>query len=67
MSLLTVCISAAIAVFVLLSILALVMRIILWAFPAPQKDDEVALYAAIVTAAQRAYPGSVVTRIEEVR
>ena len=67
MSLLSICVSAAVAVFVLLSILALVMRLILWAFPAPPVDDDVALYAAIATAAQRAYPGSVVTRIEEVR
>ncbi len=67
MSLLVVCVSAAVAVFALLAILALLMRVILWAFPAPAQDDDVALYAAIVSVAQRAYPGRVVTKIEEVR
>ncbi len=67
MSLLGICVSAAIAVFLLLSILALVMRLILWAFPAAEPDDDVVVYAAVAAVAQRAFPGSVVTRIEEVR
>jgi len=67
MSLLGICLWAAVAVFILLSVLAVVMRLILWAFPAPEPGTDAAVVAAIAAAVERAYPGTVVTSIEEVR
>lgn len=63
--LLTTCIAAFISVFVLLTVLAAIMRLMLIIFPQRQKGLDSTLVAVISTAARSAYPGSVVTRIEE--
>jgi hypothetical protein len=65
LSLLTMCIAAFISVFILLFLLAAIMRLMLIIFPQRQRDFEPALVAAITSAARAAYPGSAVTRIEE--
>ena len=64
-NLLTVCGTAFVAVFVLLAILALVIRLITLAFPLRWERDDAALAAAISTVAATVYPGVRVTRIEE--
>lgn len=67
-NLLLVCLSSFIAVFVLLALLALVMRGLMAVFPerTPADDgtDPVVL-AAVTTAASAAFPGMRVTSVEE--
>ena len=65
MSLFTVCISAFVAVFILLSILAFTMRLILAVFPEKMVESNVALIAAISTTYNSIYPGTKITKIEE--
>jgi hypothetical protein len=76
-SLLVMCLNAFVAVLVLLSVLALVMRLLLIVFPASgaavtaghggdaHGGGDPALAAAISVAAQMVVPGARVTRIEE--
>ena len=66
-SLIFVCVSAFIAVFVLLTVLALVMRFILVAFPEKEKKFDAAIIAALTTTMQTVYPGTTIKKIEEVK
>ena len=63
--LLIICGTAFLAVFVILVILAIVIRLICMAFPLRGDSDDAALVAAIGTAAATIYPGARVTRIKE--
>jgi hypothetical protein len=66
--LLFVCLSSLLAVFVLLTILAVTMRILVAVFPETLKKlatSDSALLAAITTAVTSIYPGMRVTRVEE--
>lgn len=63
-SLLLVCVIAFLAVFVLLGLLALIMRLLIAALPEKPKSDA-PLLAAVTTAASAAHPGMKVTRVEE--
>ena len=65
LGLLFVCLSALLAVFVLLTILAIIMRILIAAFPEKLAKSDAALLAAVTTAAASIYPGMRVTRVEE--
>ena len=65
-SLLVVCAAAFVAVLVLLSVLAGMIRGLTAIFP-PQETSDPALVAAISAAAARAYPGMVVKSIQEKR
>lgn len=66
--LLVVCVAAFTAVFVMLGVLALVMRALIALFPerAPSSIDP-AVVAAVTVAASAAYPGTRIARIEESR
>ncbi|MBD3403387.1 hypothetical protein GF420_10865 [candidate division GN15 bacterium] len=64
--LITVCLVAFAAVFILLSILALIMRAIVAIFPERRSGSDQAIYAAIASTYQSLYPGTKVTRIEEI-
>lgn len=64
-NLLLVSIVAFAAVFVLLTVLALIMRVIVSALPYKESKTDAALYAAITSTYQSVYPGTKVTRIEE--
>ena len=64
-NLLTVCGAAFLTVFVLLFILAIVIRLTTLAFPPRDETDSAALIAAISGAVATVYPGARVTRIEE--
>jgi hypothetical protein len=63
--LVSICISAFLAVFVLLSILAAVMRLILVIFPERNGGSDMAVIAAVTSAMNSIYPGSQITKIEE--
>jgi hypothetical protein len=65
LDLLAVCASAFAGVFVLLSVLALVMRLILVLFPVKEADSNSALIAAVSTVVHAMYPDTKITKIEE--
>ena len=66
--LLTICLSAFVAVFLLLSALAVVMRVLIVVFPQRVADDsDAAVLAAVTSAVTAAYPGTKVTKVEEIR
>lgn len=65
-NLLVICAAAFIAVIVLLSFLAGVIRVLTALFPVVD-DADAALVAAISSAAARAYPGTRITNIKEIR
>lgn len=66
MDLISVCISAFIGVFVLLTLLALVMRLIIVLFPEKGIDDS-AVIAAVTTTVSTLFPGTKITKIEEIK
>jgi hypothetical protein len=60
------CISALVAVFVLLGALSAVMRVMLLVFPARmERSADMAMLAAVTSAVEAAHPGMRVTNIEE--
>ena len=65
--LLMICISAFAAVFVLLAILALLMRLIIVVFPEKKGVGDAAVVAAVTTVMQTLYPGTKVTKVEEIK
>lgn len=65
-SLVVVCGTAFIAVFLLLSVLAIIIRLVTLVFPAEDTDDA-ALVAAVNAAIARTYSGCHVVRLEEER
>jgi hypothetical protein len=65
-NLLIISASAFIAVIVLLSLLASIIRLLTIIFPVEEGLDG-AVIAAIASAAARAHPGSRITKIEEIR
>lgn len=61
-----ICLSAFLAVFVLLSLLAALMRLLITAFPPiASAGTDAALVAAVTSAVSSAYPGTRITKIEE--
>ena len=66
--LLSICLSSLVAVFVLLSFLAIAMRILVAAFPEALEKlakSDAAVLAAISATVTSIYPGLQVTRVEE--
>lgn len=64
-NLLTICISSFIAVFIVLTFLAISMRVIILVFPARQKEEDSAVIAAITSTISNLYPKTKITKIEE--
>jgi hypothetical protein len=64
--LLIICLAAFIAVFVLLTVLALMMRLIIVVFPHKVGADDTAMLAAVASVAASVYPGTKITKIEEI-
>lgn len=64
--LLVICISAFIAVFVLLAVLAVVMRLIIIIFPQKTPVGDTAMLAAVASVAATLYPGTKITKVEEI-
>ncbi|MFP4528569.1 MAG: hypothetical protein ACLFQX_08475 [Candidatus Kapaibacterium sp.] len=65
--LLFMCLAAFIAVFILLTALAVIMRIILRIFPAKAAVADPAILAAIASTMNSVYPNTQITKIEEVK
>jgi len=65
--LLYICASAFVAVFVLLILLAVVMRLIMILFPHRQVRTDAAVLAALTSVVTTLYPGTKVTKVEEKR
>ena len=66
--LLAICVTAFCAVFVLLSCMALAMRLLIQVYPADLKAaNDPALVAAVTTAMSVTYPGTTVTKIKEIQ
>ena len=65
--LLLACIAAAVAVFVLLTALALVMRALIAVFPDRTARTDPAVLAAVTAVLTAAYPGMRITKVEEER
>ena len=61
----TICVTAFLSVFVLLTLLAFVMKLITVVFPVAKQTVDAVLVAAINTAVNHRFPGAQVTRIEE--
>jgi len=66
-NMLFVCVFAFVAVFVLLGFLAAVMRLLMMVYPEKSPWPDANLASAITSAAEKAFPGTRVTKIEEVR
>ncbi len=64
-SLFSACLIALVAVFSLLGLLAVTMWLITVLFPVRESRIDTVIVAAISNAVAAAYPGAVVTRIEE--
>jgi hypothetical protein len=65
--LLVICLSAFVAVFLLLSFLAVVMRGLITVYPEKAGGVDSATIAAVTAAAAYAFPGTKVTKVEEIR
>ena len=59
--------SALLTVFIILSGLAILMRLIIRVFPEQIVEEDQAIYSAVATVYSKVYPGTKITRIEEVK
>lgn len=64
--LISMSISAFTIVFLILSSLAVVMQVIIKIFPQKDNGDDLAVFSAIASVHSAIYPGSKITKIEEV-
>ena len=62
-----ICLTAFCAVALLLSVLAGTMRLILTIFPHKEGTTDAMMIAAVASAVTSVYPGTRVTRVEEIR
>ena len=61
------CITAFVAVFVLLTVLAILMKLITGVFPERLPGKDVAMVAAVASVVSALYPGAIITKVEEVK
>jgi hypothetical protein len=66
-NLLVISLSAFVAVFVLLALLAAAMRLLMAVFPEVVEGTDPVLIAAVTAAATFAFPGMKVTKVEEIQ
>ena len=65
-----ICVSSFVGVFCVLVFLAVAMQLIMYIFPEKKIEtgsDDAVLYAAITSAYARMYPGTRVSKIEEIK
>ena len=62
-----ICASAFLSVFFLLTVLALLMRLIMIVFPIKKGSADAAVIAAMTTVVQTVHPGTKITRVEEIQ
>ena len=67
LDLLLICSLSFLCVFLVLSVLAVIIRIITELFPFKESKVDSAIVAAISTSVSLNYPGTVVTKIEELK
>ena len=65
--LLLICVSAFVVVFFLLAMLALVMRLIMAVFPEKIVQSDSAYVAAIASVMTSLFPGTKITKVEEIK
>jgi len=65
--LLVICASAFVAVFSLLAVLAVVMRLIVVIFPQSETKVDATVIAAVASVVSTLYPGTEMTNIEEIK
>lgn len=66
-NLLAICATSFAAVFLLLCVLAVVQRLILLIFPEKNETADAAMIAAMASVLQTAYPGSRISKVEEIK
>lgn len=64
LDLLIICVNAFIAVFFVLGLLAVIMKLIMYIFP-QQTDDDAAVLAALSAAVHAVFPGTKISNIKE--
>ena len=62
-----ICASAFAAVFLLLTVLAIMMRVIIALFPPKDITSDAAVIAAIASVAASVYPGTKISKVEELK
>lgn len=62
-----ICISAFAMVFALLAVLAIIMRVITAVFPQKATGIDAMMVAVLTSAVSSAFPGTEVTKIEEIK
>ena len=67
LELLLICVSAFIVVFLLLALLALVMRLIIAVFPEKVIKADSGYLAALASVMASLYPGTKITKVEEIK
>jgi len=65
--LISICLSALIAVFLILSLLAIFMRLMTELFSVKDDKEDSAIIAALSTIVNQYYPGTKITKIEEIK
>jgi len=63
--LISICLSAFLAVFLILSLLAIFMRLIMEVFSEKDIKEDSVVIAAITSVVNKYYPGTKITKIEE--
>ncbi|MCP4634008.1 MAG: hypothetical protein GY855_13870 [candidate division Zixibacteria bacterium] len=66
-SLISICISSFVSVFALLAVLAVTMKLIIILFPAKEDESDSVILAAITSVMSSIYPGTNITKIEELK
>lgn len=66
-NLITISMSAFVTVFFVLSLIAILMRLIINFFPVKYSDGDMAVIAAVSSVLNKIYPGTKVTKIEEMK
>ena len=64
---LAICFSAIVTVFLILTILAVFIKIITRLFPFKEAEEDSAIYAAIASGYSVIYPGTKITKIREIK
>jgi hypothetical protein len=62
-----ICGSAFIAVFALLSLLAVMIRVIMLLFPEKEAETDTAVIAAVAATLESLYPGTRITKLEVIK
>ena len=63
----SICYSAFVTVFFILAGLAIFMQLIMKAFPNKKSADDAPVYSAVASVYSAIYPGTKITKIEEIK